>query len=288
MKSNDIKGFFNVQRGKIVRGVCGGPIDPDSRADSLRNRDRVTEFTDSSRKRFRRYLCNACARYRVFITLTYPPGYGLDGRRSKRDLDAFCKAYRRVRNKKSWSAAWFLEYQKSGRIHYHLLGTQYWDCQRVAECWYRIVGSNLREHLEAGTEIRKIRGNYAQISSYAVKYSVKTDQKQVPSGANPPGRFWGVVGRRDTVEATTMVRLSRDEGSWIFKDPEAEEIINNFNISVRRLKNSGDLSIKTIDGEGFRVVLYLWKIDSEPIRLNLSKIINKLQVNNDGKTQKTN
>ena len=276
--SNDIKGFFNVQRGKIVRGVCGGPIRNVDRSVGLRNRERVTDFSDSSRKRFRRYLVNAKARYRVFITLTYPPDYGEDPRRAKRDLDAFSKAYKRVRESKTFSAAWFLEYQKNGRIHYHILGTQYWHHSRVAEAWYRIVGSNKSEHLSAGIEIRKIRGKSSQLAAYAVKYSIKTDQKVVPEGAKPPGRFWGVIGYRATVEATTCVRVKRIAGSWSFPDAENEEKVTIFNKTVRDLKNSEVLSIKTLEGEGFRMILYLWPIDSEPIRLQLLEIVNTFEV----------
>lgn len=249
--------YANLQNGCISFGRINTP-NPDH---ALYGRDRIECFTESSRKRFGRYLKNAKARYRSFITLTYPPGYGISGRQCKRDLDAFIKRFRRFSSsKRNWSIVWWQEWQKNGRLHYHLLSTEYIHHNRIAGWWYDICGSKNRDHFKAGTEIRKIRGNPSQLSSYAVKYAVKSEQKQVPRGFSIPGRFWGVVGYRDTVVAA--IRLS----TLKLEDPDIAEAFDSLRKERDRLQRIGIIRRIELEKDDYQAILYVWDPDNVKIR----------------------
>jgi hypothetical protein len=257
--------YANLQRGKL--SFCTRVVGRDMPR-NLNNRDGPIEFTESSRKRFARYLKNAEAEYRVFITLTYPPGFGEDGHRVKRDLATFAKRYRRAQEKagrENYSLVWWQEWQANGRCHLHLLGSGYWEHDRLAEAWCSIVGSQNRDHLRAGTEIRKIKGKRAQIARYAVKYAVKTEQKQVPEGYGWCGRFWGVYGNRKTVEASTRIP------AFQFEVPEVQECIRNMKKVQEELTKAKKMVYLLIDKDNYRVAMYVWPPDQELIRYQLLK-----------------
>ena len=65
--------FLNVQRDYVCFGSA------DFFAGDCGVRGDVTEFSQSSRRRMLSTIKNATADYRVFFTLTYPPGYGESG-----------------------------------------------------------------------------------------------------------------------------------------------------------------------------------------------------------------
>lgn len=174
---------------------------------STSGRGEINSLSPSSSARMRRYLRECCAEYKVFITLTYPVGYGKDGERAKRDLKVFMQRYERRANRidgKPFSAFWFMEFQKSGTIHFHIFGTHYFDYECLGRDWYEVVGSEDEYHLHAGTSVEKIRAGRSGCISYAAKYAAKAEQKITPDDLTWTGRFWGVFGLRKCVSASVI------------------------------------------------------------------------------------
>ena len=152
----------------------------------------VTTFSRASRQRLAFTASNTEIKFTSMITLTYPREYPSDGETVKKHFHDFMV---NLRNKVSpLSHLWFLEFQKRGAPHIHILirgmrvcrETQAW----VSATWYRIVGSGDLRHLAAGTRLERIRKENGA-RNYAVKYAFKMKQKAVPVGYRNVGRFWG-------------------------------------------------------------------------------------------------
>lgn len=169
--------------------------------DNLRGKGIITDFSPSSARRMRTYLRESVSAYSVFITLTYPMSYGDDGIECKRHLSNFLRRMRRYSNDRTFSAFWFLEFQKRGAIHFHIFCTHRYPKEWVARSWYEVCGTDDKRHLVAGTRIETIRGGKRAICAYAAKYAAKAQQKSPPKEFGWVGRFWGVAGVRETVSA---------------------------------------------------------------------------------------
>ena len=168
-------------------------------------RGEVAGFSGRSRRRlFRRASATdwAVLGRSVFVTLTYPSEFPLDGRRVKRDLAVFRRAW----DSKYGSAVgmWKLEFQRRGAPHFHLAllcdsdddlkAVRSW----VAETWYRVVGSGDRRHLHAGTQVQLLAANPAAYFAGYVGGSKgsKEYQNHAPEGFASVGRYWGSWGLR--------------------------------------------------------------------------------------------
>jgi len=158
-------------------------------------REQVKELSDESRARLAFVACNTDVTFRTMITLTYPRVYPSDGQTVKRHLHAwFAWANRRWGK---FDYLWFLEFQRRGAPHIHLLTNHKWyqeDKAALSEAWYRIVGSHDQRHLAAGTRIERIRKPDGA-ARYCLKYAFKCHQKQVPDEYTNVGRFWGHSNR---------------------------------------------------------------------------------------------
>ena len=155
-------------------------------------RGTVTVFSRKSRQRLAFVASNTDVMFTSMLTLTYPREFPNDGHDVKHNLKMFLKELRRKVGQVS--VLWFLEFQKRGAPHIHLLlrGVRvYKPMQRwVSETWYRLCGTGDERHLRAGTRLERIRKpNGAR--NYAVKYAHKMVQKSVPEHYRNVGRFWG-------------------------------------------------------------------------------------------------
>lgn len=163
-------------------------------------RGRITEFSSSSARKLRALLgrvLNCEWEGAVLLTMTYPEE--MDEILQEWEVyKAHLKAYKAAlkRRFKSASGFWKLEFQRNGRPHYHcvIFGLGFNRSQKLldefikwhSETWFRIVGSGLQKHLNAGTRAefpkhREAARNY--ISSYTTK------QEQQHPGFT--GRYWG-------------------------------------------------------------------------------------------------
>jgi len=160
-------------------------------------RGEITELSRKSRRRLAFVAANTAIQFRTMVTLTYPREFPSDGLDVKRHLRQFLDWWRKDAGGATY--LWFLEFQGRGAPHIHILFARPWPSKRddqkalrfrVATNWYRIVESGDCRHLAAGTSVERVRSQTAS-GRYAVKYAMKTRQKQVPPDYRNVGRFWG-------------------------------------------------------------------------------------------------
>lgn len=190
----------------------------------------IKEFSKASRRRLAFVASNTPVEFTTMYTLTYPGEFPSDGAKVRRDRKAFLDWLRR--DQRTPEYLWFLEFQKRGAPHLHILADHPWPKKRclvqglrsrVSMTWYRIVGSHDPRHLAAGTrteKIRKPRGG----AFYAVKYAMKMHQKIVPEGYRNCGRFWG-HSRGVKPQSQGFLRCTEDDirgvlMGWEFEPPE--------------------------------------------------------------------
>ena len=155
-------------------------------------RGEVSFFSRRSRQRLAFVASNTDVMFTSMLTLTYPREFPNDGDDVKRNLHAFLVALRR--RVPGVSVLWFLEFQRRGAPHIHILvrGARVWRSMQlwVSKTWYRICATGDARHLAAGTRLERIRKpNGAR--NYCVKYAHKMQQKSVPKDYRNVGRFWG-------------------------------------------------------------------------------------------------
>ena len=196
-------------------------------------RGEVTEFTYKSRRRLAFVASNTDVRFETMITLTYPREFTTDGAKVKRDLQAMIRWCRH--RDELCQYLWFLEFQKRGAPHIHLLldsaVSVFTPKKDVSGAWYRIVESGDKKHLVAGTRTEKLRSTDGG-TKYAVKYAMKMYQKEVPTEYQNVGRFWGhSLGVKPKVKATryylSFDRLERDFERWAYNHH-----LRNFKVST--------------------------------------------------------
>lgn len=187
----EVQGVTVFRRDVVVR-----------RSNGRRNHDppprgTVVQFSYKARQRLAFVAANSPVQFHTMITLTYPAAYSNDGRTVRANRDNFLRFCRRDFGTPFY--LWFLEFQRRGAPHIHLLMD--WPMPigllakravrfRVAATWYRIVGSEDQKHLAAGTRVERLRSPEGG-ARYAVKYACKMRQKVVPEKYQNVGRFWG-------------------------------------------------------------------------------------------------
>lgn len=152
----------------------------------LAKRSKITKFTKRSKRRLRHIVRNSEDIWKVWIDLTYPENYPLDGKICKAHLNAFLQFLRR----KGVLYLWRLEFQERGAVHFHLLASVFIDMNEIKECWYKIVGSGDEKHYKAGTSVDWLKSK-RQLYYRVQKYLLKDDQSIVPENFQNVGRFWG-------------------------------------------------------------------------------------------------
>lgn len=155
-------------------------------------RKAIEYWSSKSRRRLAFVASNTHVTFRSMVTLTYPSAFDTDGKRVKQHLRTFLQWLRDRAEMIEY--LWFLEFQKRGAPHYHLL----LDCpvsalpakQAISAHWYHIVASGDEKHRLAGTRTESLRSSDGG-KRYAVKYAMKMQQKHVPTSYQNVGRFWG-------------------------------------------------------------------------------------------------
>ena len=155
-------------------------------------RTEINSFSDHSRRRLRFRALNAAPALISQFGLTYHNDWPTDGRTSKRHLNAWLTALRRLLPNVGY--LWLLEFQKRNAPHYHVFLTIPPDEEtrlKLAAAWCRITSPNddeaLRFHQDQRNWINWDMGS----GSYLCKYLDKEAQKAVPDGYSSFGRFWG-------------------------------------------------------------------------------------------------
>ncbi|MCX6972258.1 MAG: hypothetical protein NTV93_19195 [Verrucomicrobia bacterium] len=177
----------------------------------------IKEFSFRSRYNLLHTVKNCDTDFFCMVTLTYPAKFPCSGPLTKKHLKLFKK-----RLQHRWPGVrgvWFLEFQRRGAPHYHvLLSLKLWDlgplvektrrhnklgvrkfrtCDLVQDLlsrwWYEIVNSGDAKHLRAGVAVEVIEEEAGALK-YAACHAAKPHQKTVPPDFADVGRFWGVVG----------------------------------------------------------------------------------------------
>lgn len=171
----------------------------------------ISKFSERSRQKLA-WVCSQSSYPMVsMITLTYHR-MTMDGRACKSDLNTFLTAVRRILPNTKY--IWFMEFQKRGAIHYHVLLSVPVDRQkwvRLSRCWSTIAikrgGSpkfvrwfNGRKRGRFWEDERKEGG----LTRYGLKYALKMEQKDCPKGLLNCGRFWGAS--RGLVEESVIIQ----------------------------------------------------------------------------------
>jgi len=177
----------------------------------------IREFSHQSRYRLLHTAKNCGVRFYSMATITYPRDFPRDGRLVKADLKKINQWFRD--NFEGVRGIWFLEFQRRGAPHFHILldidlasygplverrrrklskgAETYRTClemeRGLAAAWFRIVGSGDERHLRAGVSWEVLEQEDAAIR-YAAKHAAKPRQKEVPEQYENVGRFWGVIG----------------------------------------------------------------------------------------------
>lgn len=180
------------------------------------------EFSQRSRMNLQETVRNTEASWGSMACLSYPAEFPVDGRGVKKHLRAFLEAGKR-RYGSGVDYLWFLEFQKRGAPHIHVL----WgkevavDCEWLAATWFRIVGSGDSKHYRVHCHKKQWQEVYSAdgCERYVAKYAHKTFQKVVPEGFENVGRFWGhplhvkpkvyAVAQMDEAELIKLVGIEK-------------------------------------------------------------------------------
>lgn len=217
------------------------------------NRGDITELSADSLGRLAFIAFNTEADFQSMLTLTYA-GIPTDGREVKQDLDRFLKWFRR--NYPGEKYLWFLEFQKRGAPHFHIITTV--DLAKIGQLEAQPFEGEPGRIEPSGKRLARVKrsnGKYwrthwdTHIKSqdawgkgwtawevmeekdggkrYAAKYATKAYQKQVPEQYQNVGRFWG--HSREGVKpepkafyrcSESMLRQALTDGGWEYLPPE--------------------------------------------------------------------
>jgi hypothetical protein len=180
----------------------------------------IVRFTPKSMARLVATINATDTDFRTMITLTYPGLFPKNGKHIKADLNRFLNIFRRQYPSEY---LWFLEFQKRGAPHFHLLTehdaitprmrvavSEAWVSGIARGDWYRISVAKealkntrvcewdlFRKHLVNAYSFAMRKKTWEMLRSvdgakrYVTKYAVKEYQKDPPEGFKGVGRFWG-------------------------------------------------------------------------------------------------
>lgn len=209
-----IVGYWVMNGGIIVTRECNLESLKELRTGK---RQKITALSPRSLSRLALLALSTQVRWKSLITLTYGQNYILDGSRAKYHLNFILTKLKRMYG--PFDYLWFLEFQKRGAPHYHILVSlpapttiqrakfarewaniiepQNWPYSSLRANKGLLVGNgdrftnqaviDVHSHQEAWSKIRKEDG----AARYVTKYATKLYQKSVPKAYRNVGRFWG-------------------------------------------------------------------------------------------------
>lgn len=174
----------------------------------------------------------------TMLTLTYPGVFPRNGQEVKKALNVVLSM---LRSKGKFSYVWFLEFQKRGAPHFHILtdhgGISTHMRVGVAETWVRhMINSDwfmaaivvesvdygeceyeiMIKHVKNAMAVALHRDTWQVVrdkdgaKKYVTKYASKPEQKQVPKNYRDVGRFWG-CSRDVILSGGHEVKTTEDE-----------------------------------------------------------------------------
>ena len=189
----------------------------------------VREFSTKSRVRMAWILSNTVLNFTYMSTLTYGEFFPKDNKTINKHRERILSVVRRYYDKMfgtSWKIEdsvgyfWFLEFQKRGAVHLHILLSHYVDGDAVLSCWLRCnkeLKNNLSEvryvHSRLSNDgypfIMQYSGDDGGLKRYGIKYSLKMYQKVPPEWFN--GRFYGYSKNIKIEVRSTILNISEED-----------------------------------------------------------------------------
>lgn len=193
-------------------------------------RDRITGFSEKSRRRLRKRV-HAVQRdaYCLFTSLTFHKTRPTPDE-AKRALRTFWKRLRR--QYPQLGAVWKMEPQTKGVNrgvpHFHLLvyGVRFIDAQWLSRTWQECTEEQSEEHRKQGVDVEPVRSD-SKVQGYLAKYFSK-EYDEWPEEAGKawgfPGRFWGMFDADNIPWAgwalpgqAGTVELRADHAAWLIR-----------------------------------------------------------------------
>lgn len=200
-----IYGLDLYASGLVVIRRHGGRVSPNGG-----ERSNITKFTSKARAKMLATIINSEVKMMSMITLTYGIESPVSGKAAKEHLRRFLQELRRKYDAEYF---WFLEFQKRGSPHFHILCdvqcVDFMDRLWLAGCWLRILSlSDERKYSRiSDRSVRCLSDDMYAVAAhkktwqdvnskdgavrYTAKYALKTQQKCVPKQYLNVGRFWG-------------------------------------------------------------------------------------------------
>ncbi len=196
----------------------------------------MTEFSDRSRKALARTVFATDVVFKSFITITYPAVWPEDGKQVKSDLNRFLTW---LRDNYETEYIWWLEFQKRGAPHMHILTTIIYPGKaahnKFAKAWCKaqrmtpadkLYDTRLKKHYSVMDRCERFHRRPKQWEAirkedgarrYALMYALKPLQKQVPLRYQNVGRFWASSkGVTQSVQPLGEVELDGDDlRAWL-------------------------------------------------------------------------
>jgi len=187
---------------KALHGLNGTDLPtPD---DDAPRRGRIAEWSDSSRRNFRKFMGGlklGALDGGMMVGFTYPAEFPApeDHEIYKGHLRTFEARF--LRRYPNGSFVWKLEFQKRGAAHFHCVffgvgaGQGALDDWKTFadKAWFECVGSGDEKHFKAGVTSEWIRSRGGAVG-YLTKYLCKEDQTRP---GDFTGRYWGAKGRKN-------------------------------------------------------------------------------------------
>lgn len=158
----------------------------------------ISELSARARAEMAMVALETKVEFSSFVTLTYPNNYPKDGKSVKKDLNLFLTKMRQRFSGLDYF--WFLEFQKRGAPHFHLLTTvepSRYNCHVVSKCWADTVKTDWALVYNVHKGLYGNRCSLERVKQkdgarrYVLKYALKAYQKTVPKYYKNVGRFWG-------------------------------------------------------------------------------------------------
>jgi len=186
------------------------PRNSTRQAEEVPKRSEIKILSRRSLSRLTFLVMTTRTRFASMLTLTYGQNYPIDGRRVKESINKFLVGMRR--KFQGFEYIWFLEFQRRGAPHLHIVTTlsntsiarrrvmaKIWlNASSPGAYWYSDLKTRELKHTaqtvygvhcheKAWEMIRSPDG----ASRYVLKYALKKSQKIVPRSYRNVGRFWG-------------------------------------------------------------------------------------------------
>lgn len=224
----------------------------------LRGKKRSLTYLSRKSRDYLAFVANATeVKFNSMMVLTYGANYPRSGRQVKRDLNTMLNW---VRRKLDSEYLWFLEFQKRGAPHVHILletsgvtsDLRYdfavqWAktlCKRSAYPYSEIKTKQKRN---VYTDIIRVHGHSKQwaekrndngLVGYITKYATKTEQKVVPEEFGDVGRFFGWSRKvRDTIQPGYTLPISDGELRWSLR--EIDHRVKDYHVIPKYIFGAG-------------------------------------------------